>query len=371
MKRFLTIFITITLLPFSDLLCMETIYSYDQLQPPHFAKASGGRQAIIYAPWRENYINAQQKRDFINKPCTFCKIISNKNNRENLILHRGKHSMIMLASQPYIDNGIHFLIIPYEHKKELSELSAEAYHEENIFTQQLCALFASDANETYINSNQGSAAGASIPEHHHKHIMINHAPRYYNLIEAMQKTKKHIDLQSLYREILPQINNIENVVPQQTPTSAHQDCYYCSILQQNDQENLIIHRGEYATIMLSHYPTYFGEIDIIPNQHIEAVETMSPEAYEEINKLTTEIYPLMLKIVNAQDSNIGLISYGSKATYKEHIKQKLIPRKDTWKKTPITKSNHISADIKKFYNQLVSEWHAFLDNNYHQQTAKL
>jgi ATP adenylyltransferase len=347
---------------FSYLFCMDTIHSLYQPQP----------QAIIYAPWREKYINAQKTKNFIRKPCTFCSIINNKNNRENLILHRGKHSLIMLASQPYIDNGIHFLIIPYEHKKEVSELSAETYYEENMFTQQLCVLFSSDANETYINSNQGVAAGASIPEHHHKHIMINHAPQYYNLIEAIQKTKKHIDLQSLYGQLLPQINNLENVTStQKQPTSCHQNCYYCLILQQDSQENFIIHRGQHATIMLSHYPTYFGEIDIIPNEHIETVEAMSPEAYDEINKLTTEIYPLMLKIVNAQDSNIGLVSYGNKATHKEHIKQRLIPRKDSWKKTPVTKSNHISGDIKKFYKKISLEWHSFLDNNYHQQAAKL
>jgi ATP adenylyltransferase len=328
--------------------------------------------AVIYAPWRENYINAQKQKRSMYQSCTFCNIINNKNNRENLILHRGKHSLIMLASQPYIDNGIHFLIVPYEHKKELCHLSPETYHEENTLTQKLCALFSSDANETYINSNQGLAAGASIPDHHHKHIMVNHAPNYYNLIEAVQKTKKHIDLPTIYERVLPYINNLENVtLPQKQLFSSHKNCYYCSILQKDAQENFIIHRGTYTTIMLSHYPTYFGEIDIIPNEHIEALEVMTAETYAEINKFTTEIYPLLLKIINAQDSNIGLISYGNKATRKEHIIQKIVPRKDTWRKTPITKSNHISGDIKKLYNKLLSEWHALLDKNYYKQAAKL
>ncbi len=362
MKKLFIIFIMIAVPHISHLFCMEAMKN-----------TSASKQGIIYAPWRENYVNAPQKPYMLtNKSCTLCNIINNKNNPENLILHRGKHSLIMLASQPYIDNGIHLLIVPYEHKKEISELSPESYHEENMFTQQLCALFSSHANETYINSNQGSAAGASIPEHQHKHIIINHAPIYYNLKDAVQNTKKQINLPTLYEQLLPQIKSLENVsVPQTQLFNVHKNCYYCSILQKDPQENFIIHRGKHATIMLSHYPTYFGEIDIIPNEHVEALEAMSAETYEEINKLTTEMYPLALKIINAQDSNIGLVSYGSKSPQKEHIRQKLIPRKDSWKKTPITKSNHISGDIKRFYNKLLSEWHSLLDKNYYKQTAKL
>jgi ATP adenylyltransferase len=348
MKKFFILYIIIMISCITNLICMEPMNS-------------AGRQAIIYAPWRENYINAQNQhhKSDLYKPCTFCTIINNKNNLENLILHRGKHSLIMLASQPYINNGIHFLIVPYEHKKELSDLSAETYNEENMFTQKLCALFSSHANQTYINSNQGSAAGASIPEHHHKHIMINYAPTFYNLITAIQETKKNIDLQSLYKQLQPHINQLETIMlPQKQLRNFHTDCYYCLVMQQHKcQENLIIHRGKHATIMLSHYPTYFGEIDIVPNKHIESLETMPSEIYEEINQATIEIYPLMLKIMNAQDSNIGLVSYGDKAMHKEHIRQKLIPRKDSWKKTPITKSNHINGDINKFYRKLLSEWY--------------
>jgi len=342
MKFFFTFYIAI-IFCVTNLFCMET------------------RQAIIYAPWRENYVNAHnpyQKSD-VYKPCTFCTIISNKNDSENFILHRGKYSLVMLASQPYINNGIHFLVVPYEHKKELCDLSPETYHEENIFTQELCALFSSRANETYINSNQGSSAGASIPEHGHKHIIVNYAPTFYNLITAIKETKKDINLRSLYERLQPCMNQLETItLPQKLVTTSHADCYYCSIIEPNFQENFIIHRGKHVTIMLSHYPTYFGEIDIIPNEHIESLETMPVEMYEEMNQASVDIYPLMLKIINAQDSNIGLISYGDKATQREHIRQKLIPRKDSWNTSPITRSNHINGDIKKFYRKLVSEWYA-------------
>lgn len=385
MKNALTLcsIVIILYISLTKIMCMETQHSVYRPQPV----------ALIYAPWREDYVNAQQKpKPFVNKSCTFCTIISNPDNKKNLVLYRGKHSLIMLASQPYIDNGIHFLIIPYEHKPQLSELSSDTYDEENMFTQKLCALFAPHANETYINSNQGVAAGASIPEHHHKHIMINYAPRYYNLVDAMRETKRSIDLQKLFHELQPQMNKLETVILPQHPISlpAHpdastllsskrppglrsfsegrlegrrarsnndHDCYHCSIMNGDIQENLIIHRGIYATIMLSHYPTYFGEIDIIPHEHIESLETMPTETYKEINQLSNAIYPILLKLVHAQDSNIGLISYGDNATHREHIQHNIIPRRDCWRKTPITRSNHINADVKRLYRKLLSEWH--------------
>ena len=361
MKTFLTILFTIIISCVSHLFCMETAYS---IQKPN---------AIVYAPWRENYVNTQQKpKNFINQSCTLCNIINNKNNRENLILHRGNYSLIMLASQPYISNGIHFLVIPYEHKKELCNLSSSTYHEENIFTQKLCGLFSSNAHQAYINSNQGLAAGASIPEHHHRHIIINYAPNFYNFIEAIRETKKAIDLLSLYKELQPQINCFQELIlPQHNQTICSQNCYYCSVIRQDTQQNLIIYRGKQTTVMFSHYPTYLGEIDIIPNQHIEAVEMIPAETYEEINQLTVNIYPLILKIIDAQDSNIGLISYGNKAKNKDHIVQKIIPRKDNWKKTPITQSNHVNGDIKKIYRKLLLEWHSLLNKNYEIQKAKL
>ena len=361
MKKNFTFYILTILSCNIHLFCMEPIKASD------FAKASSdrsaGRQAIIYAPWREHYVNAhnphQNPEQIFHRPCIFCRIVTEKNDTKNFILHRGKHSLIMLASIPYIDNGIHFLIVPYEHKKELCDLSSETYHEENLFTQKLCARFSSHANETYINSNQGSAAGASIPEHNHKHIIVNYAPIFYNLIDAIRETRRNINLQSLYERLQPCMSSLETIdLPQKQVNKLHTDCYYCSVIQPNFQENLIIHRGKYVTIMLSHYPTYFGEIDIVPNEHIESLETMPVEVYEEINKATVEIYPLMLKIMNAQDSNIGLVSYGDKATHGEHIRQKLIPRKDSWNRSPITRSNHISGDIKKFYRKLSSEWYA-------------
>lgn len=346
MKKLLFICNIIIISSLTHIIGMD-IYSHYKAQP----------YGIIYSPWREKYCNqVHNTSTFIPKSCPFCNIINNKNNTENLVLYRGEYSLIMLASQPYITNGIHLLIVPYQHAKEINQLSSETYAEQNILTHKLCNLFTSRANEIYVNANQGYAAGASVPEHYHRHIIINQAPRYYNLIHAMRETTNPVNLSELFEQLQPNFNELktDTLIQKKIHHKSHLDCYYCTMLaEQNDKQNLIIYRGKYATAMLSHYPIYPGEIDIIPHDHIESLEQMPLEVYEEINTFAMNLYPLILKIVDAEDSNIGLISYGDKATHTEHIIQKLIPRKDKWKKNPITKNNILNANISEIYNKLL------------------
>ena len=370
MNSFFKTYITILLCGyFSTLFCMNPATLEYQPQP----------RTLMYAPWREKYdntINNKQhtSKQHTEKSCIFCGIVNDKKDSKNYVLLRADYSLIMLANQPYIDNGIHFLLVPYKHIRELSNVSPETYSEENTLTQKLCALFSIDCNEIYINTNEGSSAGASIPTHHHKHIIVNKSPRYYNLIHAIKEKKNNIELSSLFNSIHPHIQALHNsIIPQQDHNNIYnKNCYHCSVIIKDTRENLIIHKGKHSTIMLSHYPTYFGEIDIIPNAHIESIATMPIETYTELNNLTIAIYPLLLKFLETQDSNIGLLSYGMNATHREHIKQKIIPRKIHWNTTPITGAHHINANIKKLYNKLLAEWQLMLSaNNYVPQTSKL
>lgn len=334
--------------------------------------------SIFYAPWRELYANKinnpEDQKNTQSISCVLCSMAQNKNNGEHFILYRGDHSLIKLANPPYMSDGMHFLIIPYEHTRETSNLSSHTYKEINILTQKLCTLFSPECYEIYINTNQGASSGASIPEHHHKHVIFNTSTRYYNLIEAIQHAKELTDLPLLFQNLQSKFLIFKNGVinPQPlTHTLCKKNCYHCSVLEKNPEQNLIIHQGKYVSIMLSHHPTYFGEIDIIPHQHVESIETLPTETYQEMNELTVAIYPLLLRLLNTEDANIGLISYGHKAEYAEHIKQKIIPRKITWNTTSTTKGFHLNGNIINFYKKLVSEWLSVLSKESTQLQAKL
>lgn len=93
------------------------------------------------------------------------------NDRDNLILFRGKTAFMMLNGFPYT-NG-HLMVAPYKHTPDITELNDEELLEIN----QLVARAVIWLRQTYkpdgfnIGANLGSAAGAGIPTHIHWHIV--------------------------------------------------------------------------------------------------------------------------------------------------------------------------------------------------------
>jgi ATP adenylyltransferase len=225
----------------------------------------------------------------------------------------------------------------------------------------LCAYFSQDYYETCINANQGPSAGASVPNHYHQHIIINTSAPCYNLIQALEQTKQGIDLPSLSKSLQKHLKILAKIT---SPKICHlytwqPDCYFCSITKNtiDNRKNLIIHRGEHVSIMLSHHPTYFGEIDIVPHKHFSALETMDQKTYDEMNYFTIVIYPILLTLLNTQDSNIGLNSYGAKSSCsKHHIHQRIIPREEKGIMSPIVGAHPLSQNAIDLYRDLCLAW---------------
>lgn len=78
---------------------------------------------IIWSPWREKFIRSKKNK----KKCVLCQKIKSKNDRKELVVYRGEKCCVMLNLYPY-NNG-HLMVVPYSHKKDLSELSKEEFVE--------------------------------------------------------------------------------------------------------------------------------------------------------------------------------------------------------------------------------------------------
>lgn len=122
----------------------------------------------LWAPWRLSYI---EKASDAGGGCIFVDLPAQANDRENLILYRGKTAFVMLNAFPYT-NG-HLMVAPYRHTAEMSELTDEELLEIN----QLVAKCLEWIKATYkpegfnIGVNLGHAAGAGIPTHIHWHVV--------------------------------------------------------------------------------------------------------------------------------------------------------------------------------------------------------
>lgn len=120
----------------------------------------------LWAPWRISYISNPKEEG-----CFFCKYPIENNDRERLILFRGKNVFIIMNFYPY-NNG-HLMIAPYQHTNEFSDISDETKldmynlidHSMRIIREEM------HAEGFNIGTNLGSVAGAGIKDHLHIHVV--------------------------------------------------------------------------------------------------------------------------------------------------------------------------------------------------------
>ncbi len=128
----------------------------------------------LYAPWRRSYAyDAEKKRGLQAPQCVFCQFASSPEDDEvNFVIKRFKHVFVVLNLYPY--NGGHLLVVPYKHTGSLVKLDskerAELIESSALAMEKLQHQLMPDGFNMGINSG-GRAAGGSIPEHLHMHVL--------------------------------------------------------------------------------------------------------------------------------------------------------------------------------------------------------
>lgn len=141
----------------------------------------------LWAPWRMEYLGDVRTHKE-TKGCVFCVLPSETNDRENLIVHRGKTHFVILNRFPY--NAGHVMVVPNQHTNQLADLNAEAQVEMMTLTRKCCDALkiAYNAQGFNLGMNLGEAGGAGIREHLHMHIV----PRWVgdtNFLPVIGETK--------------------------------------------------------------------------------------------------------------------------------------------------------------------------------------
>lgn len=121
----------------------------------------------LWSPWRSQYVSSEPT----SEGCIFCLFPQQDRDDENLIVHRGELSFIMLNRFPY--NTGHLMIVPYEHSAYLPGLDpATAGDMMGLLQLSLHALdlaFTPDGHN--VGMNLGASAGAGIADHLHIHVV--------------------------------------------------------------------------------------------------------------------------------------------------------------------------------------------------------
>jgi ATP adenylyltransferase len=130
----------------------------------------------IWAPWRMDYILGDK-----SKTCIFCYKPGEKNSKTNLVLYRGKLSMVMINKYPYSYG--HLLITPNKHVRGLEDLEVSEVNNLSLVLQKSIIILkeAFQPHGFNVGLNQGKVAGAGLEEHLHFHVV----PRWIGDINFM------------------------------------------------------------------------------------------------------------------------------------------------------------------------------------------
>ena len=117
----------------------------------------------MWAPWRMEYILGEKE-----KGCIFCRALSDQG---NLILYKGKVTMVVMNKYPYI-NG-HLLVAPTRHLSLLEQLSKNEMGDLLETVEKSVGILKKVMNPDGFNVglNLGKVAGAGVEEHLHFHIV--------------------------------------------------------------------------------------------------------------------------------------------------------------------------------------------------------
>ena len=126
----------------------------------------------LWNGWRADYIVSANKNSTDPTKSVFTSILnSGLSDEETFIVHRSATCFVILNSYPYASG--HVLVLPYREVANLEELTPEeALDLWSLVTDATMALRSShEPDALNVGINLGPAAGGSISQHLHVHIV--------------------------------------------------------------------------------------------------------------------------------------------------------------------------------------------------------
>jgi len=107
-------------------------------------------------------------------------------------------------------------------------------------------------------------------------------------------------------------------------------CFICEAYNsspEEDEKNLLLHRGEKALVILNRYPYNTGHLMVCPVRHTGDFLSLLPEEMAEIDRLLKRSIEVLKRVYNPDGFNVGLnlgkVSGGSVDT---HLHYHVVPR---------------------------------------------
>jgi len=104
-------------------------------------------------------------------------------------------------------------------------------------------------------------------------------------------------------------------------------CPFCRIPTLNDEEGLIVARGEHAYVVMNLYPYNAGHVLVCTYRHVADLTDLITDERNELLELTAHTMKVIRHVSGAQGFNLGMNQGAiSGAGIAEHIHQHVVPR---------------------------------------------
>ncbi|HWR15825.1 MAG TPA: HIT domain-containing protein [Terriglobales bacterium] len=105
-------------------------------------------------------------------------------------------------------------------------------------------------------------------------------------------------------------------------------CVFCHREEARDDEKAyILHRAEHCFVILNAYPYTSGHVMVVPYQHTDELQKLSPEAATEMILLTQKLEGVLRRAYNPDGINVGMnIGKAAGAGIAGHIHMHVLPR---------------------------------------------
>jgi len=104
-------------------------------------------------------------------------------------------------------------------------------------------------------------------------------------------------------------------------------CLFCELPKLSDEEARIVHRGQHCFVVLNAFPYTSGHVMIVPYEHLDQLQKLSPEASQEMMGLCQKTEGVLRDVYGPEGVNLGMnIGKAAGAGIAGHIHMHALPR---------------------------------------------
>lgn len=137
-------------------------------------------------------------------------------------------------------------------------------------------------------------------------------------------------------------------------------CIFCDKPRADEDEaNLIVHRGRHCFVILNLYPYNNGHLMVVPYAHVGTLEDLAPEAAAEMMTLAQTAVRVLREMYRPQGFNLGInLGASAGAGIAAHVHLHVVPRwsGDTNFMTVTGETRVIPEDLGETWARMQATW---------------